>query len=61
MTEAYAFEVKKTLKQKLRRIRKKDTPFFEAVKRKMAQVIEHPTHYKPLRSNLKGVRRVHVK
>ena len=27
----------------------------------MAQVIERQTHYKPLRSNLKGIRRVHVK
>ena len=57
----YEFEIKNGLGRKLKKIKKKDTPFFQAVKQKIAQIVQHPTHYKPLKGDMKGIRRVHVK
>ena len=38
----------------------KNAKFRRAVVRKVEQIRLHPTHYKPLRAPLQGVRRVHV-
>lgn len=38
----------------------KNARFRRAVERKVEQILLQPTHYKPLRAPLHGVRRVHV-
>lgn len=38
----------------------KNARFRRALERKIEQVLLQPTHYKPLRAPLQGVRRVHV-
>ena len=57
----YKFEIKPLLEKKLAKIKKKDRTLFIAVREKIKEVIENPQHYKPLRYDLKGLRRVHVK
>ena len=57
----YRFEIKPTLEKKLIKIKKKDKTLFVAVREKIKEVIENPQRYKPLRYDLKGLRRVHVK
>ena len=57
----YRFEIKPTLEKKLVKIKKKDKTLFVAVREKIKEVIENPQRYKPLRYDLKGLRRVHVK
>ena len=57
----YRFEIKPTLEKKLVKIKKKDSALFVDVREKIKEVIENPQHYKPLRYDLKGLRRVHVK
>lgn len=31
----------------------------EQIEKKVEHIVEHPEHYKPLRGNMKGMRRVH--
>ena len=43
----------------LRKLKKRDRPLFERVGKKLEEILEDPEVYKPLRHQLKGVRRVH--
>ncbi len=56
----YNFEIKPLLEKKLVKIKKKDRTLFIAVREKIKEIIENPQHYKPLRYDMKGLRRVHV-
>jgi len=38
----------------------RDAGLSRAVERKVAQIVENPLHYKPLRTPLQGVRRLHI-
>ena len=57
---AYEFEIKAGLFRKLKKIKKKDPPFYRATMKKISQIVEYPYHYKPLKGDMKGIRRVHV-
>ena len=56
----YKFEIKPKLEKKLKKIEKKDPVMFKAVRDKIEGTIKNPHHYKPLRYNMKGLRRVHL-
>ncbi|MFO7967356.1 MAG: type II toxin-antitoxin system mRNA interferase toxin, RelE/StbE family [Archaeoglobaceae archaeon] len=56
----YKYYIERKLKKKLKKISKKDKKFYEIVINKIEEIIENPSHYKPLRYNLKALRRVHV-
>ena len=57
---AYAFELKPNLERELKKIGKKDRATFKAVRNKIEEIIKDPHHYKPLRYDLKGLRRAHI-
>lgn len=57
---AWRLEVSPEFERDYRRRCKKDAVLRRAVDKKVAQILEQPLHYKPLRGPLKGVRRVHV-
>lgn len=57
---AYSFEIKPELAEKLKKIKKKNPLLFQRVQKKIAEVIENPSHYKPLRYDMKSIRRVHL-
>lgn len=57
---AYSFEIKPELAEKLKRIKKKNLLLFQRVQKKIAEVIENPNHYKPLKYDMKNIRRVHL-
>lgn len=57
----YQHELSEVLKKKLRKIQKRDKILYEAVLGKIKEILVSPQHYKPLRGDLKGERRVHVK
>ena len=40
-------------------IKKKDIHLFIRIQKKIFEIIEHPTHYKPLKYGMKNIRRVH--
>ena len=56
----YRFEIKPKLEKKLKKIEKKDPVMFKAAREKIKEIIKKPHHYKPLRYDLKGLRRVHL-
>lgn len=56
----YKFEIKPKLEKKLKKIEKKDPVMFKAARDKIEGIIKNPHHYKPLRYDKKGLRRVHL-
>lgn len=48
-------------KKQLKKLKKKDKLLLDRIKSKIKEILENPYHYKPLRNDLKGLRRVHVK
>ena len=56
----YSYSIEKRLKAKLKRIRKKDKKHYDTVMKKIGGIIKNPHHYKPLRYDMKGLRRVHL-
>jgi len=56
----YEYRLEKDLILFLNKVHKKDKKLYEAAMNKMEDVAENPHHYKPLRHDLKGRRRVHI-
>ncbi len=54
-------QIEKSLKRKLTRLYKKDRVMYEAVMDKIEEIVKNPYHYKPLRYDLKNIRRVHIR
>lgn len=57
---SWALEVSPQFERDYLKLCGKNAALRRAVDKKVAQILEHPLHYKPLRGVLKGVRRVHV-
>ncbi len=58
-TISYSFEIKPELAKKLKKLKKKDPVLFMRIQKKIFEIIERPTHYKPLKYGMKTIRRVH--
>lgn len=56
----YRFEIKPKLEKKLKKTEKKHPELFKAARNKINEIIQNPHHYKPLRYDLKGLKRVHL-
>lgn len=56
----YSTEFSKELTRKLEKIQKKNKVIFDVVIDKIREIKENPEHYKPLRYDMKGYRRVHI-
>ena len=56
----YKFEIKPKLEKKLEKIEKKHPVLFKAARNKINEIIQNPYHYKSLRYDLKGLKRVHL-
>lgn len=56
----YEIEIKPSCKENIKKLCKKNPVLEKALKKKMEQILENPRHYKPLRYDLAGERRVHV-
>ncbi len=57
----FTYDLSDVLKKKLKKYCHRDKVLYEACIKKMEEIVVNPEHYKPLRYNLKGERRVHVK
>lgn len=55
----YSFEIKPGLIEKLKKIKKKNVLLFQRIQKKIGEIVEDPNHYKPLRYDMKNIRRVH--
>ena len=47
-------------KKQLKKIKKKDKLLYERLIKKVIELRHNPEHYKPLRNNLQGKRRIHI-
>ncbi len=56
----FTIEFSKELTRKMTKIQKKNAVMFEAIIKKIGEIKENPEHYKPLRYDLTGYRRVHL-
>jgi YafQ family addiction module toxin component len=56
----YRLLIEEVLKARLKKLSKKNRPLYDAVLAKAKEILENPMHYKPLRHDLKGLRRVHL-
>ncbi len=56
----YNYEIIPSLQKTLNKLSKKDKKTYEAVINKIEEILQNPQHYKPLKYDLAGERRVHV-
>lgn len=55
----YKIKFGKQFKKSMKKLKKKNYPLFKQIKKKLIEIIQHPEHYKPLKNDLAGYRRVH--
>ena len=56
----YNLEIKPELQKVLSKLCKKDKKTYEAVMKKIEEILQNPQHYKPLKYDFAGERRVHI-
>ena len=56
----YSLEVVETVDKIFKKLRRKDLVQFEAISRKINEILDNPQQFKPLRSPMQHMRRVHV-
>lgn len=56
----FAVEFSKELTRKMEILKKRNRVMFKVVIKKMTEIKENPEHYKPLKYDWKGYRRVHI-
>ena len=56
----YNYEIKPELQRILNKLFKKDRKMYGVVMKKIEEIIQNPYHYKPLKYDLAGERRVHI-
>jgi len=56
----YGLEISELLDTKLKRLSKRSRKRLEIIAKKVEQILEDPHHFKPLRGDMKGARRVHI-
>jgi len=57
---AYSLEIKPPAYAKFRKLEKRDKALLTAISKKVQQILENPHHFKPLRGDMHGARRVHI-
>ena len=56
----YHFEIKPSCQEVIEKLSKKNPVLKKALENKMEEIVQNPHHYKPLRYDLAGERRVHI-
>jgi YafQ family addiction module toxin component len=56
----YTLEIDDNVDKEFRKLAKKDKKQLEAVNKKIEQILNDPSQFKPLKYPLEGLRRVHV-
>lgn len=56
----YSVEIKPSCQHSIEKLCKKNPVLKEALQKKMQEILQNPSHYKPLRYDLAGSRRVHI-
>ena len=56
----YSYEIVPSLQKDLNKLYRKDRKVYEIIISKIEEIIKNPQHYKPLKHELAGERRVHI-
>ena len=56
----FTYKIEDSLKLKFKKFFKKRKNLYESCMNKISEIIKNPEHYKPLRHDLKNIRRVHL-
>ena len=56
----YALFISEELDKKFNTLAKKDNKQLQIINKKIQQILENPYHFKPLRGDMHGARRVHI-
>lgn len=56
----YFLDIPEYLDKKFEKLSKKDKKQLQIIDRKIEQIRKNPYHFKPLRGDMKGIRRVHI-
>ena len=56
----YSLEIEEGLNKRFAKLAKRDKQTFEAIHKKVLEILENPHHFKPLRAPLQNKRRVHI-
>lgn len=56
----YKIEIKPSCKKEIHKACKKNPVLKSVIKKKVSEIIRFPFHYKPLKHELSGERRVHI-
>ena len=56
----YSLEIEEEVFRTFKKLAKKDKKQFEAIYKKIEQILADPLQFKPLRHPLEGLRRVHI-
>jgi YafQ family addiction module toxin component len=56
----YTVEISDQLDKQFTKLRKKDKKQLEVIDKKIQEIVKNPYHFKPLRGDRHGARRVHI-
>ena len=56
----YSLEVKQSCQKEIKKLCSKNSVLGKALKKKIKEILVNPNHYKPLKHDLAGERRVHL-
>ena len=56
----YSLEVVESVDKTFRKLRKKDSAQFDCLTKKVKEILENPHQFKPLKSPMQRMRRVHI-
>jgi mRNA interferase RelE/StbE/toxin YoeB len=57
---SYALFIAHELNTKFTKLSKKDRKIMQTINKKVNEILKNPHHFKPLRGDMAGVRRVHI-
>ena len=57
---SYALDISEELDKKFDKLAKKNKKQIQIINKKVQQILENPYHFKPLRGDMYGARRVHT-
>ncbi len=57
---SYEIRYSPRFEKSISKLKKKDPPFYQQVRKKIAEIIDNPEHFKPLRKPKSSYRRAHV-
>ena len=56
----YSLDIQEKAYSRFKKLERKNKKQLEIINKKVKEILENPEHYKPLKGDMKGSRRVHI-